>query len=84
MKSAIAGRTKLHGETVKALALSEIRDHRQRAGIEPTGSTSEQFAQQVRDDIAKFTKIARQPGIRAECRAGATGTYLDRVMPTSV
>jgi tripartite-type tricarboxylate transporter receptor subunit TctC len=57
---------KLHGEAVKALALPEIRDHFERAGIEPIGSTPEQFAQQVRSDIAKFSKIAREAGIRAE------------------
>ena len=57
---------KLHGEAVKALALPEIRDHFERAGIEPIGSTPEQFAQQVRSDIAKFGKIAREAGIRAE------------------
>ena len=57
---------KLHGEAVKALAAPEIRDHFERAGIEPIGSTPEQFAQQVRSDIAKFGKIAREAGIRAE------------------
>jgi tripartite-type tricarboxylate transporter receptor subunit TctC len=57
---------KLHGEAVKALALPEVRDHFERAGIEPIGSTPEQFAQQVRSDIAKFSKIAREAGIRAE------------------
>jgi tripartite-type tricarboxylate transporter receptor subunit TctC len=57
---------KLHGEAVKALAAPEIRDHFERAGIEPIGSTPEQFAQLVRSDIAKFGKIAREAGIRAE------------------
>lgn len=57
---------KLHGEAVTALALSEIRDHFERAGIEPIDSTLEQFAQQARSDIAKFSKIAREAGIRAE------------------
>ena len=57
---------KLHGEAVKALAAPDIRDHFERAGIEPIGSTPEQFAQQVRSDIARFSKIAREAGIRAE------------------
>ncbi len=57
---------KLHGEAVKALAVPEIREHFERAGIEPVGSTPEQFAQQVKSDIAKFGKIAREAGIRAE------------------
>jgi tripartite-type tricarboxylate transporter receptor subunit TctC len=57
---------KLNAEAVKALALPEIRTHFERAGIVPVGSTPEQFAQVVRSDIAKYTKIAREAGIRAE------------------
>ena len=57
---------RLHGEAVKAVAAPDIRDHFERAGIEPIGSTPEQFAQLVRGDIAMFSKIARAAGIRAE------------------
>jgi len=57
---------KLHAEAVKALGQREIREHFERAGIEPIGSTPEQFAQQVRNDITKFGRIAREAGIRAE------------------
>ena len=58
--------TRLHAEAMKALALPEIREHLQRAGVDTIGSTPEQFAQQVRSDIARFVKIAREAGIRAE------------------
>ena len=57
---------KLHAEAVKALAAPDVRDLFQKAGIEPAGSTPEQFAQLVRSDIAKFTKVAREAGIRPE------------------
>ena len=57
---------RLHGEAVKALAVPEVRDLFQKAGIEIAGSTPEQFAQLVRSDIARFTKVAREAGIRAE------------------
>lgn len=57
---------RLHGEVVKALATPEIREQFERAGIEPIGSTPEQFAQLVRNDIARFVRIAREAGIRAE------------------
>jgi len=57
---------RLHAEAVKALNIKEIREHFERAGIDPVGSTPEQFAQQVRNDIAKFGRIAREAGIRAE------------------
>jgi tripartite-type tricarboxylate transporter receptor subunit TctC len=57
---------KLNAEAVKALAAPDIRDHFERAGMEPVGSTPDQFAQLVRSDIAKFGRIAREAGIRAE------------------
>ena len=58
--------TRLNAEALKALALPEIREHLQRAGMNTIGSTPEQFAQQVRSDIARFVKIAREASIRAE------------------
>ncbi len=57
---------KLHAEAVKALAIVEIRDNLERAGFEPVGSTPEELAAQVKSDIAKFTRIARDAGIRAD------------------
>jgi tripartite-type tricarboxylate transporter receptor subunit TctC len=57
---------KVNAEAVKALAQPDLRDHFERAGMEPVGSTPEQFAQLVRSDIARFGRIAREAGIRAE------------------
>lgn len=57
---------RLNAEAVKALALPDIREHFQRAGMSTIGNTPEQFAQQVRADIARFVKIAREAGIRAD------------------
>ncbi len=57
---------KLHAEAVKALAITEIRENLERAGIEPIGNTPEAFGAQVKSDIAKFTRIAREAGIRAD------------------
>ena len=55
-----------HREGVRALQLPEIREPLLKAGFQVIGSTPEQFAQQVREDIARFTKIAREAGIKAE------------------
>jgi tripartite-type tricarboxylate transporter receptor subunit TctC len=57
---------KLHAEAVKALALPEIREHFEQAGIELVGGTPEQFGAQLRSDIDKFSKIARASNIHAE------------------
>ncbi|MCC6532715.1 MAG: tripartite tricarboxylate transporter substrate binding protein [Burkholderiales bacterium] len=57
---------KLHAEAVKALANAELRAYFERAGMEVVASTSEQFGAVVRDDIARFRKVARDAGIRPE------------------
>jgi tripartite-type tricarboxylate transporter receptor subunit TctC len=56
----------LRSGRLRALQLPEIREPLQKAGFQVIGSTPEQFAQQVREDIARFTKIAREAGIKAE------------------
>lgn len=58
--------TRLHAESVRALDSRDIRDLFERAGFEVIGSTPEQFAQLVRSDIARFTRVAREAGIKAE------------------
>ena len=55
-----------HREAARALQTPEIRDPLQKAGFQLIGSTPEQFARQVRDDIARFTRIAREAGITAD------------------
>ena len=57
---------KLNAEAVKALAITEIRENLERAGIEHVGNTPEEFGAQVKSDIVKFTRIAREAGIRAD------------------
>ena len=57
---------KLHAEIVRALALPEINEHIRSSGAEPIGNTPEEFAAQIRSDIAKWTKVAQTAKIRAE------------------
>ena len=57
---------KLHAEAIKALAAPDIREHFERAGMLLVGNTPAQFTQQVRNYIARYAKIAREAGIRAE------------------
>jgi tripartite-type tricarboxylate transporter receptor subunit TctC len=58
--------TKLHGETVKALATSEVRERFESFGTDPVGSTPEALAAQIRSDLAKWGKVARTANIRAD------------------
>ena len=35
-------------------------------GIEPVGNTPEQFAQQIRADLARWEKVVKQAGIKVD------------------
>jgi tripartite-type tricarboxylate transporter receptor subunit TctC len=57
---------KLHAEVVKALALPDLRERYLASGIEPVGSTPDQFAAAIRDDITRWAKVARAANIKQE------------------
>ena len=58
--------TRLHAEAMKALMVAEVRDLFERAGMIVSGTAPDEFTQQVRDDIVRYAKIARDAGMRAE------------------
>jgi tripartite-type tricarboxylate transporter receptor subunit TctC len=51
---------------VKALALPDLRERYLASGIEPVGSTPDQFAAAIRDDITRWAKVARAANIKQE------------------
>ena len=57
---------RLHGETVKALALPEVRDYLIKDGAEPVGNTPEEFAAFFRREVAKYAKIIAIAKIQAD------------------
>jgi tripartite-type tricarboxylate transporter receptor subunit TctC len=54
---------KINGELVRMLNEPEIRARISREGADPVGSTPEAFAQRVKDEIAKWSKVIKQAGI---------------------
>jgi tripartite-type tricarboxylate transporter receptor subunit TctC len=54
---------KINRELVRMLAEPEIRARILREGADPVGSTPEAFAQRVKDEIAKWSKVIKQAGI---------------------
>jgi tripartite-type tricarboxylate transporter receptor subunit TctC len=58
--------TKLHSALVKVLRLKATRDSFARFGAETLESTPEEFARFVRDDLAKWSKVIREAGIKLE------------------
>jgi tripartite-type tricarboxylate transporter receptor subunit TctC len=57
---------KLHAEIVKALAAPEIRERLEAVGVEVVGNMPDQFAAQIRSDLDRYIKVAREANIRAE------------------
>jgi tripartite-type tricarboxylate transporter receptor subunit TctC len=57
---------KLHAEIVKAIAVPDLRERYLASGIEPVGNTPDQFAAEIRDDIAKWAKVVKAANIKQE------------------
>ena len=51
------------GAVVRAIAQKDVQDKFVAGGSEPESSTSEQFAQLIRDDVVKFARIVKAAGI---------------------
>jgi len=57
---------KLHASLIKVLRLKGTRDSFARFGAETLESSPEEFARFVRDDLAKWTRVVREAGIKLE------------------
>jgi tripartite-type tricarboxylate transporter receptor subunit TctC len=57
---------RLYNEIAKVLKVPEIRDRLLRDGIEPVGSTPEQFLQHTRSEAAKWGKVVRDARVKVE------------------
>lgn len=57
---------KLNAAIVKSLRTREMQERLAAEGTEPVGNTPEQFAQTVRNDIAKWVKVVKSSGARPE------------------
>jgi tripartite-type tricarboxylate transporter receptor subunit TctC len=58
--------SRLHAESVKLLAAPDVKQRLDAAGFEPIGSGPAQFAAYIHSEIAKWTKVVRSAGIRAD------------------
>jgi tripartite-type tricarboxylate transporter receptor subunit TctC len=56
----------LHGETVKIVALPDIRERLAVLGFEPVASTPEEFAEHVKVEFMKWAKVIKASNIKAE------------------
>jgi tripartite-type tricarboxylate transporter receptor subunit TctC len=57
---------KVHAAAVKALATALVRERFASLGVQPVGSTPEQFAATIREDLARWSKVIKAAGIKAD------------------
>ncbi|HTG08809.1 MAG TPA: tripartite tricarboxylate transporter substrate-binding protein [Bradyrhizobium sp.] len=55
---------KLHGETVKALAMSEVRKKFDEVGLEPVGNTPAEFTAIIKKETPEWAKVIKDAGIK--------------------
>jgi tripartite-type tricarboxylate transporter receptor subunit TctC len=58
--------TRLYDEIVKVLAVAETRDRLLTQGFEPVGSTPAEFSAYIKSEIAKWARVIKAAGIKAE------------------
>jgi tripartite-type tricarboxylate transporter receptor subunit TctC len=61
-----AATRRLHLESTKALQASEVRERLIAQGADVVGNSPEAFAQFIRAEHARWGKVVREAGIRAE------------------
>jgi tripartite-type tricarboxylate transporter receptor subunit TctC len=57
---------KLHLETVKALALPDLRAKFADLGLEPIGNSPDEFAAAIKSEIPKWAKVIKESGIKPD------------------
>jgi tripartite-type tricarboxylate transporter receptor subunit TctC len=58
--------TRLNRDMVAAIALPDIRKRMLELGLEPVGSTTQAFADFVKEDIVRWARLIREAGVRVE------------------
>jgi tripartite-type tricarboxylate transporter receptor subunit TctC len=57
---------RLHAETVKALALPDVRERLTQAALQPVGNTPREFEEVIKAEIDRWTKLAQELGIQPQ------------------
>jgi tripartite-type tricarboxylate transporter receptor subunit TctC len=57
---------KLNAEIVKAIRSPDVREKLQILGVEPVGTSAEEFSRFVRAEVPKWAKVVKESGAKAE------------------
>jgi len=58
--------TKLHAEFVKAITQPDVKERLNAQGLDVVASTPEQFDAHIRSETAKYARVIKQLGLKAE------------------
>ncbi|MBI3069497.1 MAG: tripartite tricarboxylate transporter substrate binding protein, partial [Betaproteobacteria bacterium] len=53
-------------EIVRVVRLPDVRERMLHEGVEPAGTTPEEFGAYIRSEIAKWTKVVKATGARVD------------------
>ena len=59
-------RRQVHRDTVRVLALPDVRKRFEGLGLDVIGSSPAEFAEVIKTEIPYWAKSSRKPGIKAE------------------
>ncbi|MEK7876838.1 MAG: tripartite tricarboxylate transporter substrate-binding protein, partial [Pseudomonadota bacterium] len=57
---------RLHADITRTLGVREVQEKLSSLGLDLVGGTGEQFAALIKTDLARFGKLVKEAGIRAE------------------
>jgi tripartite-type tricarboxylate transporter receptor subunit TctC len=57
---------RLHAELVRSVQAPDVRDNLLRQGTDIVASSPARFAQVIREDIAKWTKVVKATGVKPD------------------
>jgi tripartite-type tricarboxylate transporter receptor subunit TctC len=58
--------TRLNQETLKALRVPDMKEKLSGLGLEPVGSTPQQYAEHLKEELAKYGRIVKAAGIKLD------------------
>jgi tripartite-type tricarboxylate transporter receptor subunit TctC len=57
---------KLHAAAAKALATATVKERFASLGVQPVGNTPDQFAAEIREDLARWAKVIKAARISVQ------------------
>jgi tripartite-type tricarboxylate transporter receptor subunit TctC len=57
---------KLNAEVKRMVEMPDVRERLLKDGAEPAGSSPEEFAAMIRDDVQRWTRVVKSTGVKVD------------------